>query len=341
MVGRPAAADLADAGERVLRSAREKVGSDHHRLPKFYLRGFAGKSGRINLVDTEADVRSVAPRNAFAEADYYTIRDQELEPMALMEVLFEDFENHASRVHRFLVAGGHPADLDIKQRSYFAFLMAAQLTRGESFRELDRRASEGLMKHVLRITAAQSEVWWSRFLEHLRADGEEIPDISREAFVDFIERDEYEIKPSPEHTTELMLLPMKDLAEIIFRFGWQVVRFDRPCLFTSEDPISFWRPPTESNLVRGIGLVTSDEVRMPLDPQTALVLTHPELGFPDRTGSGSERAAGWMNFSTWAGRPSRPLVLCPDIERHPLPTLGDLYRDRLSPPLPPGPIIDR
>lgn len=340
MEGKPEP-DSAEAVERVLRSAREKVGSDHHRLPKFYLRGFAGKSGRIILADPEAGIRSVAPKNAFAESDYYTIRDEDLEPMALMEVLFEDFENHASRVHRFLVDGGHPADLDIEQRSYYAFLMAAQLTRGESFRDLDRRASEELMKQVIRLKAAHSEEWWSGLLEQMRADGEETPEISREAFVDFIERDEYEIRPAPEHTAEMMLSPMKDLAEIIIRFGWQVVRFDRPCLLTSEEPISFWRRPTEFNLVRGLGLATSDEVRMPLDPQTALVLTHPELGFPDRTGSGSQRAAGWMNFSTWAFRPSRPLVLCPDIERHPLPTPGDLYGDQLSGPLPPGPIIDR
>jgi hypothetical protein len=52
--------------------------------------------------------RSVAPRNAFAEVGYYTVRDENLEPLALMEVLFEDFENHAARVYRFLLDGGSP-----------------------------------------------------------------------------------------------------------------------------------------------------------------------------------------------------------------------------------------
>ncbi|MGB7587818.1 MAG: DUF4238 domain-containing protein [Solirubrobacterales bacterium] len=331
-----------EAFENVMNAAREKAASAHHRLPHFYLRGFAGKNGRIDLLDPATGLRrSVAPRNAFAEVGYYTARDENLEQVALMEVLFEDFENHAARVHRFLVDGRSPADLDVKARSYFSFLMAAQITRGESFRDLDRDLAEGLGKQVLRVGAAHSDEWWDQFIAEMKAAGEEIPEVSREQYVEFIERDEYTLQHSPEQRTELMLSPIRDLAEIFFRFGWQVVRFDQPCLVSSEEPISYWRPPSESLMFRGIGPATSDEVRLPLSPVVALVLTHPELGFKDRVGYGGPRAAAWLNYSTWAHRPNQPLVICPDIEHHPLPTPGELDGSPSLRTFTPGPIINR
>jgi hypothetical protein len=66
--------------------------------------------------------------------------------------------------------------------------------------------------------------------------------ISREKYVEFIERDEYTLRHSPEHMTEAMLSPIKDLADIFFDFDWHIVRFDEPKLLTAEEPISYWRP---------------------------------------------------------------------------------------------------
>jgi Protein of unknown function (DUF4238) len=328
--------------EKVMRAARDKVASAHHRLPQFYLRAFAGENGRIDLLDpATGSRRSVAPRNAFAEVGYYTVRDENLEPIALLEVLFGDFENHAARVHRFLVDGGSPADLDVKARSYFSFLMAGQVTRGKSFRDFDREVAETLGKQVLQVGAAHSEKWWGRFLAEMEAAGEELPEVSRERYVEFIERDEFTLQHSPEHRTEAMLSPIKDLAGIFFDFAWQIVRFEEPCLLTAEEPISYWRPPSLGLMGRGIGPLTSDEVRLPLLPNVALVLTHPRLGLPDRTGSGSQKAAARLNFLTWNFRPRQPLVLCPDVEHHPLPNPVEFHGADHLRAFMPGPIIDR
>jgi hypothetical protein len=283
----------------------------------------------------------VAPRNAFAEVGYYTVRDENLEPLALMEVLFEDFENHAARVYRFLVDGGSPADLDAEARSYFSFLMAGQIIRGKSFRDFDQEAAETLAKQVLRVGAVHSRKWWDRFLVEMEVDGEELPEISREQYVEFIERDEYTLRHSPEHMTEAMLSPIKDLAGIFFDFDWHIVRFDEPKLLTAEEPISYWRPPSPAFMFRGIGPLTSDEVRLPLAPDVALVLTHPRLGFRDRVGSGSEKAAARLNYLTWAFRPGQPLVLCPDIEHHPFPGPVEYHGINHLLPFTPGPTIDR
>ncbi|HEU5062429.1 MAG TPA: DUF4238 domain-containing protein [Solirubrobacterales bacterium] len=325
-----------------MKAARAKAASAHHRLPQFYLRAFTGRNGRIDLLDPgTGSRRSVSPRNAFAETGYYTVRDVDLEPIALMEVLFEDFENHAARVYRFLVNGGSPADLDVKARSYFAFLMAAQITRGNSFRDFDKEAAETLGKQVLQVGAAHSEEWWDLFMAEMKASGEDLPEVSREQYVEFIERDEYTLGHSPEHLTEAMLSPIKDLAEIFFEFDWHTVHFEKPSLLTAEEPISYWRPPSPSLMFRGIGPLTSDEVRLPLTPKVALVLTHPRLGFGDRAGSGGQKAAARLNYLTWSFRPNQPLVLCPDTAHHPLPGPVEYHGIDHLRPFTPGPIIDR
>ena len=178
-------------------------------------------------------------------------------------------------------------------------------------------------------------------MSEMQAAGEEMPDISREQYMEFIERDEYTLQHSPEHMTEAMLSPIKDLAQIFFDFDWHVVRFDCPCLLSAEEPISYWRPPSPLLMFRGIGPATSDEVRLPLTPEVALVLTHPRLGFADRRGRGSLKAAARMNYLTWLFRPGQPLVLCPDIDHHPLP--GPIEHNGIDHrrTFTPGPIIDK
>jgi hypothetical protein len=337
-VADPLEAAEAEMVERVMRAAREKADSAHHRLPQFYLRGFAGENGRLSLLDpATGQSKSTAPRNAFVEKGYYTVRDEDFQRVALAEVLYEDFENRAARVHRNLIGGGSPADLSTKGRSYYAFLLAAQVTRGETFRDFDRDLAEKLGRDVLRLKAAHSTSWWDRFQAEMAKQGEDLPDCSREQFVEFIEREEYTLRHSPEQTMELSLSSLRDLAGIFFEFAWHTVQFDEPCLFSSEEPLSYWRAPNEGFVGRGIGPATSDEIRLPLSPTVALVLTHPRFELPHRAGRGGARAAAWINYWTWAFRSDCTLVLCPDISRHPLPTAE--LMESLGRPFAAGPII--
>jgi hypothetical protein len=95
-------------GSRPCSSAEGKAGSAHHRLPQFYMRGFAGTTGRIDVADrSTGERRSRAPRRAFAEKAHYTIRDENERPLALAEVLYESFEDKAAPLHRRLLEGSH------------------------------------------------------------------------------------------------------------------------------------------------------------------------------------------------------------------------------------------
>lgn len=307
--------------EWVMRVARQKADSEHHRLPQFYLRGFAGKNGRLKLLDpTTGKTHSEAPKNTFVEESYYTIEDEELQRLALAEVAYEDIENHASRVHRLLTGGMSPAELNVEQRSYYAFLLGVQITRGERFRAMDAEMADKLGKAMLQMKVAHIDSWWDRFQADMAGSKDEDDlDVPRDQFVDFIEHGEFAVSHPKAFTVKLSLSVVRDLADIFFHFDWHVVHFEEPCLFTAEEPISYWAPPERSLPGRGIGPLTSDEIRFPMSPQAALILTHPELGYSDRTKTAGERVAAWLNYWTWAFHRDRTLVLCPDTLCHPFP----------------------
>lgn len=323
----------------VTEASRDKADAAHHRLPQFYLRGFAGASGRLDLLDpTSARTRSRALKNTFAETGYYTFADAEGQRLALAEVAYEDIENHAARVHRLLLSGAPPAALDVMQRSYYAFLLAVQITRGEHFRAFDAELAERMGRSALRLKAAHAERWWERFYAEQEAAGEPV-EITRERFVEFVERGEFSLSHSRAMTVSLSLSAVRDLAEIFFRFSWHVLHFPEPCLFTAEEPIAYWVAPERPFPERGIGPLTADEVRFPLSPRAALILTHPRFAYPDRKGSAGLRLAAWLNYWTWIAHPAATLVLNPDIA-HPLPNtelLPSVLGDRFAA----GPIIDR
>jgi hypothetical protein len=322
--------------ERVLRAAYEKADSSHHRLPQFYLREFAGKHGRLELFDRNTGERkSRPPRRTFAEEGYYTIRDEDEQPFALAEALYESLENRAARLHRRLLAGESPAVFDAVERSDYAFFLAAQLTRGEAFRAFARRASEMIGKETLRVHAENIEAWWDDFVAGLKERGEEVPELTAEQYRDFVRRDEFRLEMSPEHHFELVVMLMPDIAEAIINFAWQTVHLPEPLLLTHEEPLSLWRPPSPERDRPALGLGTCHEMRIALSPSCALVMTHPRLGFPDRTGTGGPGAAAWLNYWNYRFQRRGTLVLCPDREGQLLPVT-----DLLDPDFAAGPIIN-
>jgi hypothetical protein len=228
-----------DFERRLLEAAREKAGAVQHRVPQFYLRGFAGRGGKVQLFDPESgETELLPPSKVFAEEGYYTIRDEDDQPLALAEELYAHLEDKAARVHRRLLERRSPADLTEHERLDYAFFMAAQITRGETLRELDRRLAEMLGKRLLQMRAAQSAESWDRLQQELNAEHEDLPEVSLDQFRGFVERDEYEIRHSPEMTLKVSLSALPDLAVIYTDFTWHAVHFAEPCLFTSEDPVT-------------------------------------------------------------------------------------------------------
>ena len=87
-----------------------------------------------------------------------------------------------------------------------------------------------------------------------------------------------------------------DMAEVFAEMCWHFVYFERPMLVTSDSPISMWRRDELDAGSIGMGPKSVDEVRLPLAPTLALVMTW-EKGDPRRI-RGDVALARELNIGT-------------------------------------------
>lgn len=322
--------------ERVMRVAGEKADADHHRLPQFYLKRFAGKAGKLEVVDPKSGAKQLLlPKEAFAEEGYYTGRlGEDGEPLALVEVLYETIEDAAAKGVRRLAKGAAPADLSIDERAKIAEFVSTQMTRGESFKQTTGEWMDEVTKLMLRMQAAHAGDSWPELLESL---GEPEDLMTAEEYIEAIDNNRFKVVPTAEHLLNLRLVAVEQMAEIFMDFSWHCVRFERPCLFTSEEPVNYWREPSPATAFLGIGAGTTDEVRITLSPRLALVLVHPRWRFADGELTGAQSEAALLNFGTLIFHPGFPIVRSPDVPHHPLPRI--LQDSRVMPPFLGGPLI--
>jgi hypothetical protein len=323
--------------DRIMRVAEEKADADHHRLPQFFLKRFVGRSKRVEVVDpTTGAAQLLLPKEAFAEAGYYTARlGEQMEPMALVEVLYETIEDAAAKPIRLLAKGASPADLSVDERAKIAEFLSTQLTRGESFKQTTGEFVDEISKTMLRMQATHAGNSWPAFLKSL---GEPEDLMTADEFVEAVDKDRFKVVPSPEQLLNLRLVAVEQMAEVFMSFSWHCVRFQQPCLFTSEEPVNYWREPSPGSEFLGIGAETTDEVRIALSPRLAVVLTHPRWGFADGQVAGGRAEAALLNFGTLIFHPGFPVVRSPDVRHHPLPRT--MFQDsRVMLPFLGGPVV--
>ena len=85
--------------------------------------------------------------------------------------------------------------------------------------------------------------------------------------------DRIEVVPDPNDHIHTMLTMVNDIKERLCAMRWLVAKFDEPALLSGDHPMTFYAEPEKRSPMVGIGLMTADEVRFPLDPRTMLVMT--------------------------------------------------------------------
>jgi uncharacterized protein DUF4238 len=301
----------------------------HHLLPQFYLRSFADKDGKVRVVDRATGHEfTTGIRNVFVERDYYTVSSVEAEDdPQLIEALYAKIEGLAAPAFEQLRAGDFP--LDGQDRSEFASFMALQVTRGRMFRRWMEQVADEMGRMILRTAAEAPPGYW----EARRAEWEANPEgpeppprLSAEERQMLREGTAFEIKPSREHVIEMSFAPLEEMTFVLMAMTWRLLVFEEPCLFSSEHPLSYWREPSPMNRMYGIGPATADEVRLPISPSRALVLTPPERGRKlfdrsrhERAYCGDTLVARRLNWGTLSFPPSERLLLGPHVKTHPLP----------------------
>jgi hypothetical protein len=97
---------------------------------------------------------------AFTEQGYYTGRGEEMEPLALVEVLYEIIEDAAAKPIRRLSKGESPAELSFGERAKVAEFLSTQMTRGESFKQTTDDFVDEISKVMMKMKLAhQGDSW--------------------------------------------------------------------------------------------------------------------------------------------------------------------------------------
>ena len=307
----------------------------HHLLPQFYMRAFADDTGRVRVVERGTGREyTTGPANVFVERDYYTVSSVNAEDdHSLIEGLYSQVETVAAPVFEQLRAGEFP--LEGQDRSEFASFIALQVSRGRSFRTLMDDMTDQMGRMMLSMAADAPPGYWEAKRAAWEATGEgpePPPPPTDEQRRMLREGTTFDIKPSREHIVEMSFAHLEEMTFVLMAMTWRLVEFPGPWLFSSEHPITYWRWPSPMDPMTGIGPATADEVRIPICPTRALVLTPPEPGRKlfdrsdhERVYDGTVAAARRLNWGTLRFRPSERLLLTPGLS-FPLPATADQTR---------------
>jgi hypothetical protein len=293
------------------------------------MRSFANAKEQVRVIErSTGDEFTAKTANVFVERDYYTTCSVDTEDdHGLIEGLYSKVESIAAPIFEQLRDGDFP--LGGQDRAEFASFMALQLSRGRMFRRSMNDLANQLGQMMLRIAADAPPGYWEAKRaewEANREGPEPPPPLSDRDRQKLREGTAFDIKPSREHVVEMSFAHHEKMTFLVMAMTWRLIVFPEPCLFSSEHPISYWREPSPADRMLGIGPATADEVRLPISPTRALVLTPPEPGRKpfdisehEHEYAGDQMAAERFNWGTLSFPPSERLLLSPEIAQHPLP----------------------
>ncbi len=227
----------------------------HHTVPKFYLSGFAAGK-RLSAVNVATGVRHATNvADATVEANFYTVRDHPTDPNEF-EALLSKVEGAAAATLRSVVAGEWPLPPD--DRAEFASFMTLQFLRLQSHREQMHHAVAARLSGL----AARNPEELDRILALPGAPpGVEIAG-GDGALPSLI--------PAAVHIQQISALVPKLVGYLLAR-PWELVRFEKPSLLTSDEPLTPLANPAEQQNV-GLGLKNSWALIYPLVRNIALVM---------------------------------------------------------------------
>ncbi|MEA2362611.1 MAG: hypothetical protein QOD71_1756 [Thermoleophilaceae bacterium] len=195
-----------------------------------------------------------------------------------------------------------------------ARFVAAQLARG-------RHSRQALSAFITRVTrqsvalAAQyyTDEQWREAIGHVPTEEE------REQLIHSEEH--FELRPTNALLLETQLATIEDVADVAMKRTWTLVRFDEPCLFTSEHPVIYLN---ERDHPLAYGMATADQVYLPVSNDHALLMSHPWSDWPEAVVAGTLALARQLNWAMLRFPTSERLLVHPDIRGHPFPGIAEL-----------------
>ena len=241
---------VADVG-RTLALMAPRPPRNHHLLAKLYQRGFANDAGQAGLLVRETGEWD-APRNIatlFREPHFYAFVDDDgVRRQDFEELLAHEVESPAGEGFKDLRAGTFP--LRAERREHVGRFIAAQVTRGRHVRGATTEFTGGVDRAVLRLMLAHgTRAHWERWLGRVPTEEE------RNAWA--------QGAPTPFDTKQQDVLvaqlgSIDVVTELLLERIWTLVSFERPCLFTSDEPVTM----VSGKRMAAVG--TADDIALPV-----------------------------------------------------------------------------
>lgn len=245
-----------------------------HIVPQTYLRNFAINDQLAMRLVGESGSKTVNVRDAAVRRAFY--RRQRPDGTDIDDI--EWSLSHIESAVTTLLRGLHPAwPLDLEKKASLAEFVAVQILRGPRWQE-----------------------WHSEFvpsaIAEQRADG--LPGLDGVAEVvagdNILSKFEKKIRePTYRYTRMLSLVPK--VASILASMGWTLLTFRRPQLVTSDHPVVVWPLRCSAAKPRHLGfaagILETLEIRIPISPTLALLMTWREEDASDPVGERSTTSA--------------------------------------------------
>jgi hypothetical protein len=237
-----------------------------------YLRRFADGKTQVLLVrrddPTERQLSSVA--RACRETGYYVIPTDDLEDHAreghepeMAEQTLSDIEGTANlRIDELLHEGCPPSD---EVRFTLSLFFAIQITRGASFRRTMNEIGEALAPSWLAAQFPDDEI-----RRRLKERGKSASDSEVGELYEFVTGPN---GPNPQwrqgNYVQEALRHALQLQRYLFFRTWRLLRFEQPCLITSDEPVAV----LAGDGPLPMGPANSSAIWVPLDRQHSLAMT--------------------------------------------------------------------
>lgn len=163
-----------------------------------------------------------------------------------------------------------------QDRDWLANFIALQFTRGRHFRDMQNRIANEALKLLARGRAANPE-WISAQLGPNATEDEVRQTTS------VLRNGRFTVTPDQSASVIGALKTAARLVQPLGMMRWNLMKASTVSIISSDAPVTLWREPSERDDYEGIGILTADEIAVPVDPQHALILLP-----PDDAGDGSD-----------------------------------------------------
>ncbi|MBF6080935.1 DUF4238 domain-containing protein [Nocardia cyriacigeorgica] len=249
----------------------------HHTVPKFYLRGFADHRAWITTVRLPGEKSYTQSIDKSAAINHFYSIDGHPDGSDVFEKALSELEGTAATVVRAIEAGEWP--LSEEQRATFALFLAVQTLRGPDH----RRSMEYLAAHIARLEVEvggrDNVKQWVQNRYGVELDDDEAETVWRQA----TQPDGPPITFTPFAHIEQIVNTAVELLPYIVSRPWQLVRFTRRSLVTSDSPVGLVAAE-DSEPWDGLGFATAWGITFPLTRKLGLIMSDVkpmiETGYP-------------------------------------------------------------